>query len=117
MPRSRCHPPCTRSLLRRELLSDSRRLVDRLRVVAQPALEECGIEVDLGVAAALQGAVEKDLYLLVDLLTDRAPQEIPCIVPRNSLGPLRLTCDSEMPLWELRAATSASTLRVEMPPM
>jgi hypothetical protein len=33
------------------------------------------------------------------------------------LGPLRLTCDSEMPLWELRAATSASTLRVEMPPM
>ncbi len=38
--------------------------------LAQPPLEVGGIEIDVGVAAALQGPAQKRLHLLVDLLTD-----------------------------------------------
>ena len=41
-----------------------------LSSIPQPPLEVGGIEVDVGVAAALQRSAQKRLHLLVDLLTD-----------------------------------------------
>jgi hypothetical protein len=48
-----------------------------LQGLAQPALEVGGIELDVGIGAAVQRAAQEGLHLLVDVLTDAGSPEIP----------------------------------------
>ena len=87
-----------------------------LQGLAEAALEVGGIQVDVGVAAALQRPAQKGLHLLIDLLTDAGSPEIPGVFPPGISGvPLRLTCDLEMPLWEPRTgqARACNNMRRE----
>jgi len=86
--------------------------------LAEAALEVGGIQVHIGVAAPLQRPAQEGLHLGIDVLADAGSPEIPGErSPGISGVPLRLTCDLEMPLCEPSAATRASTLRVDTPPM